>query len=133
MNALTAQTRISLTSLLMAASLLLFAAASHAAGDNRPCADDAAKFCKGMERGGGRIAACLREHSNELSPACKENLGKAKEHAREAKEACLDDKEKHCKNVQPGQGRIAQCLKQHESELSAECKEHLAKPQGQRN
>jgi hypothetical protein len=30
--------------------------------------------------------------------------------------------EKFCKGVKPGQGAIMQCLKQHEAELSAECK-----------
>ena len=32
--------------------------------------------------------------------------------------------------VQPGEGRVAQCLKQHEAELSAECKAHHAQERG---
>jgi hypothetical protein len=39
---------------------------------------------------------------------------------------CRDDREKFCKDVKPGQGRIIKCLNEHESELSATCKEHLA-------
>lgn len=35
---------------------------------------------------------------------------------------CKADAEKFCKDVQPGEGRIVKCLKEHESELSAECK-----------
>jgi hypothetical protein len=30
--------------------------------------------------------------------------------------ACKADYEKFCKDVKPGQGRIAQCMKQHEAE-----------------
>jgi hypothetical protein len=39
-----------------------------------PCAEDIAKFCKDVQAGGGRIAQCLKEHQNELSPECKERL-----------------------------------------------------------
>lgn len=35
---------------------------------------------------------------------------------------CKADREKFCQGVQPGGGRIVQCLKQHESELSDSCK-----------
>jgi hypothetical protein len=39
---------------------------------------------------------------------------------------CQADVEKFCKDVQPGQGRILQCMKQHEAELSIACKNHIA-------
>jgi hypothetical protein len=39
--------------------------------------------------------------------------------------ACRADIEKFCKDVQPGQGRIAQCIKRHEAELSPACEEHI--------
>jgi hypothetical protein len=39
--------------------------------------------------------------------------------------ACKADYEKFCKDVKPGQGRIAQCMKQHEAEFSLACKEQL--------
>jgi hypothetical protein len=42
-------------------------------------------------------------------------------------DACKADIEKFCKGVQPGQGRIAKCLKDHDSELSQECKAHITK------
>lgn len=96
----------------------------------RPCADDAARFCKDVQRGKGRVARCLKEHANELSPACKENIGKMKEKVKEAKEACEEDAKKLCKDTKPGGGRIMQCLKQHEGELSPPCKEHMDKPRG---
>lgn len=40
-----------------------------------------------------------------------------------AEHPCKEDAEKLCKGIEPGEGRIAQCLKQHESELSAACKQ----------
>jgi hypothetical protein len=39
--------------------------------------------------------------------------------------ACKADIEKFCKGVQPGQGRIVQCMKQHEAEFSPACKEQI--------
>lgn len=56
--------------------ILLAAALSHAQEKNA-CVDDAARFCKEVKPGGGRIGRCLMEHANELSPACKDALGKA--------------------------------------------------------
>jgi len=41
--------------------------------------------------------------------------------------ACKDDVEKHCKDVKPGGGRILRCLKEHEADLSAGCKEARTK------
>jgi len=38
------------------------------------CCDDVKKFCKDVRQGGGRIAKCLREHTNELSAPCKEKI-----------------------------------------------------------
>ncbi|HYZ88260.1 MAG TPA: cysteine rich repeat-containing protein [Myxococcales bacterium] len=39
---------------------------------------------------------------------------------------CQADVEKFCAGLQPGQGRILQCLNQHEADLSAECKQKRA-------
>lgn len=111
-------------------SLMSIASAEEAGG--RPCADDAAKLCKDVQKGEGRVAKCLREHKEELSPACKENIAKAKEKFNEMKEECHEDAKKLCKDIQPGGGRIMQCLKQHEGELSQGCKEHMARPRGRK-
>jgi len=40
--------------------------------------------------------------------------------------ACRADVAKLCKGIQPGGGRIAMCLKQHESELSPGCRDNIA-------
>jgi hypothetical protein len=41
--------------------------------------------------------------------------------------ACKADVEKLCSGMQPGGGRIVGCLKQNEAQLSAACKDALAK------
>jgi hypothetical protein len=92
-----------------------------------PCAEDMEKFCKGVEPGGGRIYNCFKEHAKELSPACQEHIKEMKAKVREAKKECADDVDKFCQDVKAGSGRIAKCLKQHENELSTECKEVMAK------
>lgn len=38
--------------------------------------------------------------------------------------SCHADREKFCKGVEQGEGHIVKCLKEHENELSAECKAH---------
>ena len=41
--------------------------------------------------------------------------------------ACAEDVAKYCKDVKPGKGAIADCLKQHNNELSGSCKDHVVK------
>ena len=96
----------------------------------KPCADDVANFCKGVQPGQGHLAQCLKQHSNELSPACKDDLKIKKEKFQDFVQACKADEEKLCSDIKPGRGRIVRCLKQHESELSAECKERVEQPKG---
>jgi len=43
---------------------------------------------------------------------------------------CADDIEKYCKEIKPGGGRIMNCLKAHETELSPSCKEKMCELQG---
>src|SRR5216683_805122 len=58
------------------------AAQSAQAGDQQSlaaiqaaCAEDAQKLCVGVQPGGGRIVACLREHKDSLSDRCKQAAG----------------------------------------------------------
>lgn len=57
----------------LALSLTLGLSAAHAAdGVRDACKEDAKTLCKGIQPGGGRIAACLKEHKDEVSAECKE-------------------------------------------------------------
>ena len=132
MNHMTAQSGMHMKWLAVFAGVfcLAIATGASAAQTSKPCADDAAKLCAGVQPGGGAIAKCLKEHSSELSPACKKNIEKAKKKAHELKEACKDDAQKLCKGMKPGGGKILQCLKQHEDELSPSCKAEMDRPKG---
>jgi hypothetical protein len=44
-----------------------------------------------------------------------------------AEKPCKEDREKLCKDVKPGQGRIIKCLKENEDKLSPVCKSHFEK------
>ncbi len=112
-------------SLVAGAFCLAMAANVYAEETSKPCVEDAARFCKGVQQGEGRIARCMKEHENELSPACKQNIAKARERVKEFAEACKADAEKSCKDIKPGGGRILRCLKQHEDTLSPACKEEM--------
>lgn len=97
------------------------------AKDMGPCAGDVEKFCKGVEAGGGRVSKCLKEHENELSAACKEKTAEVRKKMKEMHQACEDDVTKFCKDVEAGHAGIKKCLKEHESELSAECREKISR------
>ncbi len=111
---------------------LAIATGATARQDAKPCADDAARLCDGIQPGGERVARCLKEHSNELSPACNKNIAKAKRNATKLKQACKEDAQRLCETVKPGGGRIVQCLKQHQDELTAECREAMEKGRGRK-
>jgi len=95
-----------------------------------PCSEDVAAYCKEVKQGEGRIARCLKDHANDLSPACREHAAEVKKIVQDFAIACKDDVTKLCKGTQSGGGRILHCLKQHEAELTPQCKEKMVKPQG---
>ena len=92
------------------------------------CREDVAKFCKDVQPGGGRLVKCMKEHEKELSAACQQQVHELQRRWREAAQACHDDVLRFCKDVKPGGGRLANCLKEHSNEISAECRERLAQP-----
>ncbi len=102
-----------------------------AAQGQDPCAGDVQKFCKDVQPGAGRIAGCLKEHEADLSRACKRQMAEVKKRVHEFREACEDDILSFCAGVKPGGGRIIKCLKEHESELSIECKTKMETQKGQ--
>jgi hypothetical protein len=50
------------------------------------------------------------------------NLASAQPPPGRVNRSCMTDIDKFCKGIAPGNGRIAQCLKEHTSELSPDCK-----------
>jgi hypothetical protein len=93
------------------------------------CRADVQKLCKGVQPGGGRIAACLKQHESEISPGCRDRMAEARKEGKEFAEACKADAETLCKGVQHGQGRIMRCLVEHKDKLSGGCREKIAEAQ----
>jgi BASS family bile acid:Na+ symporter len=62
---------------LMVAALGL-GAVGVAQAQEHPCMADAARLCPEVQPGGGAQIACLKEHKEELSPACKKKVMQAK-------------------------------------------------------
>jgi hypothetical protein len=94
------------------------------------CDEDKKKHCPKVEAGGGRIRQCLKTHLAELSPKCKAVIQESSQGARRRaagfRVACRDELGKLCRGTEPGGGRLMDCLKKHESELSAGCRTALS-------
>jgi hypothetical protein len=112
---------------LMAVPLVGVATARAQAGADA-CGADVEKYCKDVPVGGGRRYRCLKEHEKELSEPCRKHIADVQGKVRGIHEACWDDVSRLCGGVRRGGGRILQCLKDHESELSDPCKAALAPP-----
>ncbi len=107
-------------------SLFLWVREEASAQGNRSCVEDIEKFCKSVGPGGQ--LKCLSEHEGELSTKCKAYVVEVRRRTQELENACKSDFEKFYKDVKPGGGRILNCLRNHENELSQDCKEKLPKP-----
>lgn len=97
---------------------LLASAPAAFAKDGGACKADVEKFCKGVEKGDGRILKCLKDHQAELSSGCQTKMEKAAQR----RAACKPDAEKFCKDTPRGKGQMKACMKAHEAELSPACK-----------
>ena len=96
------------------------------------CKADLAKFCPQTKPGGGQVAACLKKNSAQLSAPCKQRVAQMRQILKEVHKACEEDIHFLCDGVQPGGGRIAACLKQSASEVSAGCKAQIAEAKRQK-
>ena len=118
-------------SLSLIASFSLFAqdAAKEGMMKNHPCAEDAKKFCSGVEKGHGAIMKCLKEHEKEVSPACTtamtEGKEKMKAKVKDIITNCKDDAKKLCADAPRGHGGKIKCLEEKKDQVSVNCKAAL--------
>jgi hypothetical protein len=59
--------------------------------------------------------------------ARKPEKGALKEKFGQFREACKEDRKKHCGDIKPGGGAIVKCMKEHEAELSEACRASVPK------
>ena len=105
--------------------IVLWMTAPAAAQNPKACSDDIARFCQGVPQGEGRIAQCLKAHESELSPNCKADMMQRQAKMKEMQQACADDINKFCGQVQRGGGRIIKCLEENRQLLSPACSQSL--------
>ncbi|MGV2101056.1 MULTISPECIES: cysteine rich repeat-containing protein [unclassified Rhizobium] len=91
------------------------------------CGKDIQKLCKGLNLGGGRIADCLQQNADKVSPTCKASLATVfqsitqREHAQTAyRQVCQRDMSKSCSGIK-GDGFVLACLVKKEPRVSKEC------------
>jgi hypothetical protein len=92
------------------------------------CEEELKTYCSQVTPGESRIAACLYAHSDKLSGRCEYALYDAMAQLQRfvaavtyVVNACEEDLEKHCADIPMGEGRVAACLMEKESELTARC------------
>jgi hypothetical protein len=118
--------------LLAAAALALASLASVSAWGGTlgtgPCQADSERLCAGMDKS-NQVAACLSGHMSDLDPLCQQHLADRAERRRERaaalQAACGDEVTRLCGGIDSG---LRNCLREHDSQLSAECRDHVAKP-----
>ena len=96
------------------------------------CNTELARFCAEVTPGEERLLACLYAHGDKLTKQCDYALYNAAARLERAIGAityvaseCRAELETHCADVDVGEGRVAQCLKDHAAELSPGCGQAL--------
>ena len=98
------------------------------------CESDMKKFCSTVTPGEGRVLMCVLAYEDKISQRCGTavfdtlvELGDTINNMQFAVEACGGDIEKTCGNVEPGGGRIAQCLIDNIATISEPCQKSVAR------
>jgi hypothetical protein len=96
------------------------------------CQPEIDKFCSQVTPGDGRLLACFAAHEDKLSGKCEWALYEAMDQLESfvnavayLADSCWDDLEKHCGEVEMGEGRVAKCLLDHEGEVSPTCQQAM--------
>jgi hypothetical protein len=94
------------------------------------CKVEIEKYCAQVTPGQGRVLACLYAHEDKLSSKCEYALYDAAVQLERAVAAlsyvaneCDEDLDKYCASIAPGKGRLLDCLKKHDKQVSKRCKQ----------
>jgi len=116
---------------------LVLASSVFAAGDLidqvvKGCDKEIKTYCKDVTPGEGRGLACLYAYEDKLSGQCEYALYDSMVQLERAVSAiayvaneCGDDLDKYCANMQPGQGRLLDCLDKNQKKVSKRCTQAL--------
>ena len=93
------------------------------------CEHDLNAYCDSVTPGNRRLLACLYAHEDKIQTQCTTALFDAAmvleivfSKMRYVAHECMADIEEFCDQVPAGEGRIAQCLKTNEANISDRCK-----------
>ena len=96
------------------------------------CQKEIQTYCKDVTPGEGRVLACLYARWDKLSDQCDNALYDSAAQLQRAVSAlsyvvneCRDDMKTYCANIQPGDGRLLQCINRNDAKVSRRCKQAL--------
>lgn len=92
------------------------------------CGKDITAYCSKVTPGEGRIAACLYAHGDKIADQCVSaiettalQIESAIDHIQYGYEQCSEDIDKFCAKVEPGGGRMYDCIKRNAKALTPTC------------
>jgi hypothetical protein len=96
------------------------------------CREELNAYCKDVTPGEGRVLSCLYAFQDKVSPKCEsaiynslEQLQKTVNDLIYAVNKCQADLQIHCNDIEPGEGRLLECLNSYEDKISASCNQAL--------
>ena len=94
----------------------------------RGCGEDVKQHCPGLGNNSQRVFMCLGAYEAHLTPQFKQGILEASLAIKTGAaaidysiSACEADADKHCLEVQPGEGRLLRCLKANQTDVSNQC------------
>ncbi len=92
------------------------------------CQVELSTFCKEVTPGEGRVLACLYAFADKVSPRCEyalyDSMGQLNRTLTNLSytiNECSDDLNAYCSAINPGEGRLLDCLNQNETKVSSRC------------
>jgi len=96
------------------------------------CDKELTTYCKDVMLGEGRGLACLYAYSDKLSAPCEYALYDAAMQLERVintvgyvANECRDDLKKYCSSINPGEGRLLQCMEKNDARLAPRCKQAM--------
>ena len=99
----------------------------------KSCDAEITNYCSQVVPGDGRLLACFYAHGDKISSTCEYALYSASAELEQfaaavthLAKACHEDLLEHCGDVEMGEGRVGECLLDHEEEVNETCRAAIA-------